>query len=43
MQMSPMLKVANLTRIYKLGNVDVKAMVDVSLDIGSGEIVCIMS
>jgi len=42
MQMSPMLKVANLTRIYKLGNVDVRAMVDVSLDIGSGEIVCIM-
>ena len=42
MQMSPMLKVANLTRIYKLGNVDVKALLDVSLNIASGEIVCIM-
>ncbi|MFC1999062.1 ABC transporter ATP-binding protein [Chloroflexota bacterium] len=37
-----MLKVAGLTRIYKLGNVDVKAMVGVSLDINPGEIVCIM-
>ncbi|MFC1978526.1 ABC transporter ATP-binding protein [Chloroflexota bacterium] len=40
--MSPTLKVAGLTRIYKLGSVDVKALVDVSLDIGSGEIACIM-
>jgi len=37
-----MLKVTNLTRIYKLGNVDVKALVDVSLDIEPSEIVCIM-
>jgi len=42
MQIASMLKVANLTRIYKLGNVDVKALVDVSLNINPGEIVCIM-
>jgi putative ABC transport system ATP-binding protein len=37
-----MLSVDNLTRIYKLGNVEVRALVDVSVVIGEGEIVCIM-
>jgi putative ABC transport system ATP-binding protein len=37
-----MLRVKNLTRIYKLGNVEVKALVDVSVEIDEREIVCIM-
>lgn len=37
-----MLRVKNLTRIYKLGNVEVEALVDVTAEIGESEIVCIM-
>jgi putative ABC transport system ATP-binding protein len=37
-----MLSVENLTRIYKLGNVEVRALVDVSLSIEEGDITCIM-
>lgn len=37
-----MLRVNNLTRTYRLGNVEVKALIDVSAEIGEGEIVCIM-
>jgi putative ABC transport system ATP-binding protein len=37
-----MLQVKNLTRIYKLGNVEVKALVDVSVEVEEREIVCIM-
>jgi putative ABC transport system ATP-binding protein len=37
-----MLNIENLTRIFKLGNVEVKALVDVSLSIDEGDITCIM-
>lgn len=37
-----MLRVENLTRVYKLGNVEVKALTDVSLSIQEGDITCIM-
>lgn len=37
-----MITVQNLTRIYKLGNVEVKALVDVSLGIETGDVTCIM-
>jgi putative ABC transport system ATP-binding protein len=37
-----MLTVNNLTKIYKMGNVEVKALVDVSLAIEEGDITCIM-
>jgi putative ABC transport system ATP-binding protein len=37
-----MLTVENLTKIYKMGNVEVKALVDVSLAIEEGDITCIM-
>lgn len=37
-----MLTVENLTRTYRLGNVDVRALVDVSLQIEAREILCIM-
>jgi putative ABC transport system ATP-binding protein len=37
-----MLSVQNLTRIYKMGNVDVKALTDVSLSIEDRDITCIM-
>lgn len=37
-----MLTVNNLTKIYKMGNVEVKALVDVSLAIEGGDITCIM-
>jgi putative ABC transport system ATP-binding protein len=37
-----MLSVENLTKIYKMGNVEVKALVDVSLAIEEGDITCIM-
>ena len=37
-----MLTLKNLTRIYKMGNVEVKALLDVSLAIEEGDITCIM-
>ena len=37
-----MINVKNLTRIYKLGNVEVKALVDVSVGIETGDVTCIM-
>ena len=37
-----MLTVKNLTKIYKMGNVEVKALLDVSLAIKKGDITCIM-
>ena len=37
-----MLTLKNLTKIYKMGNVEVKALVDVSLAIEEGDITCIM-
>jgi putative ABC transport system ATP-binding protein len=37
-----MLTVKNLTKIYKMGNVEVKALLDVSLAIEEGDITCIM-
>jgi putative ABC transport system ATP-binding protein len=37
-----MLSVENLTKIYKMGNVEVKALLDVSLAIEEGDITCIM-
>jgi len=37
-----MINVKKLTRIYKLGNVEVKALVDVSLGIETGDVTCIM-
>ncbi len=37
-----MLSVENLTRIYKMGNVEVKALTDVSLSIEDRDITCIM-
>jgi putative ABC transport system ATP-binding protein len=37
-----MLSVENLTKIYKMGNVEVKALVDVSLAIEESDITCIM-
>jgi putative ABC transport system ATP-binding protein len=37
-----MLSVENLAKIYKMGNVEVKALVDVSLAIEEGDITCIM-
>jgi len=37
-----MLTLKNLTRIYKMGNVEVKALLDVSLMIEEGDITCIM-
>jgi len=37
-----MITIKNLTRIYKLGNVEVKALVDVSLGIETGDVTCIM-
>lgn len=37
-----MLSVKNLSKIYKMGNVEVKALVDVSLAIDEGDITCIM-
>ena len=37
-----MINVKNLTRIYKLGNVEVRALADVSLGIETGDVTCIM-
>ena len=37
-----MLTIENLTKIYKMGNVEVKALLDVSLAIEEGDITCIM-
>jgi putative ABC transport system ATP-binding protein len=37
-----MLTVKNLTRIYKLGKVEVKALVDVSVGVDEGDVTCIM-
>jgi putative ABC transport system ATP-binding protein len=37
-----MLTVKNLTKIYKLGKVEVNALVDVSLEVEAGDITCIM-
>jgi len=37
-----MINVKNLTRIYKMGNVEVKALVDVSVGIETGDVTCIM-
>jgi len=37
-----MISVSNLTRIYRLGSVEVKALVDVSLSLEAGDITCVM-
>jgi len=37
-----MLTVKNLTRIYKLGKVEVRALVDVSVGVDEGDVTCIM-
>ncbi len=37
-----MISVSNLTRIYKVGTVEVKALVDVSLTLEAGDITCVM-
>src|SRR5512136_581307 len=37
-----MLNIENLTKIYKMGNVEVQALLDVSLAIEEGDITCIM-
>jgi putative ABC transport system ATP-binding protein len=37
-----MISVSNLTRIYKLGRVEVRALVDVSLSLEAGDITCVM-
>ncbi len=37
-----MLTLNNLTKIYKMGNVEVKALLDISLAIEEGDITCIM-
>jgi putative ABC transport system ATP-binding protein len=37
-----MISVSNLTRIYKLGSVEVRALVDVSLTLEAGDITCVM-
>lgn len=37
-----MITVSNLTKIYRLGNVEVRALVDVSLSLEDGDIVCVM-
>jgi putative ABC transport system ATP-binding protein len=37
-----MISVKNLTRIYRLGNIEVRALNNVSLSIESGDITCIM-
>jgi len=40
--MDSMLSVQNLTKIYKMGDVEVKALLDVSLAVEKGDITCIM-
>jgi putative ABC transport system ATP-binding protein len=37
-----MITVSNLTRIYKLGSVEVRALVDVSLMLEAGDVTCVM-
>jgi len=37
-----MISVSNLTRIYKLGSIEVKALVDVSLTLEAGDVTCVM-
>jgi putative ABC transport system ATP-binding protein len=37
-----MISVGNLTRIYKLGSVEVRALVDVSLTLEAGGVTCVM-
>ena len=37
-----MISVSNLTRVYRLGNVEVRALLDVSLSIEAGDITCVM-
>jgi putative ABC transport system ATP-binding protein len=37
-----MISVSSLTRIYKLGRVEVRALVDVSLSLEAGDITCVM-
>jgi putative ABC transport system ATP-binding protein len=37
-----MISVSNLTRIYKLGSVEVRALVDVSLTLEAGDVTCVM-
>jgi putative ABC transport system ATP-binding protein len=37
-----MITVSNLTRIYKLGSVEVRALVDVSLTLEAGDVTCVM-
>jgi putative ABC transport system ATP-binding protein len=37
-----MISISNLTRIYKLGSVEVKALVDVSLALEAGDVTCVM-
>jgi putative ABC transport system ATP-binding protein len=37
-----MISVSNLTRIYKLGKIEVRALVDVSLTLEAGDITCVM-
>jgi putative ABC transport system ATP-binding protein len=37
-----MISVSNLTRIFKLGKVEVRALVDVSLSLEDGDVTCVM-
>jgi putative ABC transport system ATP-binding protein len=37
-----MISVSNLTRIYKLGSVEVRALIDVSLTLEAGDVTCVM-
>ena len=37
-----MISVSSLTRIYKLGRVEVRALVDVSLSLEAGDVTCVM-
>jgi putative ABC transport system ATP-binding protein len=37
-----MISVSSLTRIYKLGRVEVRALIDVSLSLEAGDITCVM-
>src|SRR5512137_949483 len=37
-----MISVSNLTRIYQLGSIEVKALMDVSLTLEAGDVTCVM-
>ncbi|PKG33120.1 ATP-binding cassette domain-containing protein, partial [Methanoregula sp.] len=37
-----MIEISDLTKIYRMGNVEVRALDGVTLDIAKGEFICIM-